>query len=213
MFKIKKPKFDNRVTEFLEPEQLQSLLAAIDADLERDPFTGRAMLLALSTGMRKSAILRLKWSDISFTRDNIHLRDAKSDKEGKTFDIPLNEGAKRVFQSTPKTGSPYVFPGAKGGQRSDFNRGTRRIREAAGLPKEFRPLHGLRHHYASALVSIIDGSVDIYTLQKLMTHGDTKTTERYATIANERLQTAAANANVLTERKVIAFPSTSEEAI
>ncbi|MEA1923917.1 MAG: site-specific integrase, partial [Pseudomonadota bacterium] len=212
MFKIKKPKFDNRVTEFLEPEQLQALLTAIDADLERDPFTGRAMLLALSTGMRRGALLRLKWADISFTRDNIHLRDAKSDKEGKAFDIPLNEGAKRVFKSIPKTGSPYVFPGDKGGQRSDFNRGTRRIREAAGLPKGFRPLHGLRHHYASALVSIKDGSVDIYTLQKLMTHSDTKTTERYATIADERLKTASANASSLIEKTVIQFPKQTEAA-
>ncbi len=212
MLRIKKDSFDNRVTEYLEPDQLQSLLAAIDADLKRDPYTGRAMLLALSTGMRRGALLRLKWADVSFTRDNIHLRDAKSNKKGKTFDIPLNEGAKRVFLSIPKTGSPYVFPGDKGGQRSDFNRGARRIRDAAGLPKGFRPLHGLRHHYASALVSIKDGSVDIYTLQKLMTHADTKTTERYATIADERLKAAAANANVLTERKVIPFPQTKTES-
>ena len=34
-------------------DQLQSLLEAIESDLEQDPFTGRAMLLALSTGIRR----------------------------------------------------------------------------------------------------------------------------------------------------------------
>lgn len=42
------------------------------------------------------------------------------------------------------------------------------IRDAAGLPKAFRPLHGLRHTFASMLAS--SGKVDMYVLQKFMTH-------------------------------------------
>jgi len=50
----------------------------------------------------------------------------------------------------------------------DVNHQIRKIKEAAGLPKDFRALHGLRHVFASMLAS--SGQVDLYTLQKLLTH-------------------------------------------
>lgn len=202
-FRIKKPSFDNTTTEVLSDDQLQSLLETIDLDLKRDPFTGRAMLLALATGMRRGALLRLRWNDIDHTTDFIVLRDAKSRKLNKTHKIPLNRAAKNVFESIPKTESPYVFPGEKGKdgewkQRSDFNRGSRRIKKNAGLPKDFRPLHGLRHHYGSALTS---SGVELYTVQKLLTHADPSTTQRYAHLSDDRLKQGAAVADSLIERK------------
>jgi site-specific recombinase XerD len=54
------------------------------------------------------------------------------------------------------------------------------------LPTKFR-LHGLRHHYASSLVS---AGVDLYTVSKLLTHKDTKTTQRYAHLADQALRDA-----------------------
>jgi len=52
------------------------------------------------------------------------------------------------------------------------------IKKAAGLPKDFRALHGLRHVYASMLAS--SGQVDLYTIQKLLTHKSPAMTQRYA---------------------------------
>ncbi|MDP6394274.1 MAG: hypothetical protein QF466_02310 [Desulfobacterales bacterium] len=43
-----------------------------------------------------------------------------------------------------------------------------KIKEDTGLPEDFRALQGLRHVYASMLAS--SGEVDMYTLQKLLTH-------------------------------------------
>ena len=59
----------------------------------------------------------------------------------------------------------------------------------AGLPKDFRPLHGLRHAYASMLAS--SGLVDMYTLQKLLTHKSPVMTQRYAHLRDESLKKAA----------------------
>ena len=59
----------------------------------------------------------------------------------------------------------------------------------AGLPEDFRPIHGLRHVFASALAS--SGQVDMYTLQKLLTHSDPKTTQRYAHLRDDALKNAA----------------------
>jgi site-specific recombinase XerD len=76
--------------------------------------------------------------------------------------------------STPA--SPYVFPGKNRGQRTDFKGPWQRIRKAAGLPGNFR-FHGLRHHFASTLVS---SGVDLSVVQALLTHKDARTTQRYA---------------------------------
>ncbi|GAB6113134.1 hypothetical protein JCM14713_28920 [Desulfomicrobium salsuginis] len=59
----------------------------------------------------------------------------------------------------------------------------------AGLPKDFRPFHGLRHVYASILAS--SGEVDMYTLQKLLTHKSSEMTQRYAHLRDETLQKAS----------------------
>jgi integrase len=95
----------------------------------------------------------------------------------------------------PRTGSPYVFPGRGGNQRTDINKQVTRIKEAAGLPKDFRALHGLRHVYASMLAS--SGQVDLYTLQKLLTHKSAAMTQRYAHLRDEAMQRAAALAGDL----------------
>jgi site-specific recombinase XerD len=64
-----------------------------------------------------------------------------------------------------------------------------RIKENAGLPKDFRALHGLRHVYASMLAS--SGKVDLYTLQKLLTHKSPIMTQRYAHLRDEALKEAS----------------------
>ena len=49
--------------------------------------------------------------------------------------------------------SEYIFPGKEGKQRIDIKKAVNRIKKRAELPRDFRPLHGLRHVYASMLAS------------------------------------------------------------
>jgi len=70
-----------------------------------------------------------------------------------------------------------------------INKRVRVIKEAAELPDDFRPLHGLRHVYASMLAS--SGQVDMYTLQKLLTHKSPLMTQRYAHLRDESLKRAS----------------------
>ena len=83
----------------------------------------------------------------------------------------------------------FVFPGKDGNQRKDFRRIARRVKERAQLPKDFRPIHGLRHNFASRLAS--SGQVDMYTLQKLLTHESPLMTQRYAHLADEAMKRAS----------------------
>lgn len=71
----------------------------------------------------------------------------------------------------------------------DINKAVNKIKKATGLSEDFRPLHGLRHTYASMLAS--SGKVDIYTLQRLMTHKSPVMTQRYAHLRDDALRQAA----------------------
>ena len=87
----------------------------------------------------------------------------------------------------------------------DINKQVNRIKKRAGLPAEFRPLHGLRHTYASMLAS--SGKVDMYTLQKLLTHKDPRMTQRYAHLRDETLKKAAKVADDIIEAALLAKDS------
>ena len=149
------------------------------------------MLMALYTGMRRGELFRLRWDDIDFERRFIHIRNPKG---GVDQTIPLNDAVRNVLNRVERTGSEYVFPGRGGKQRTDIKRPVNRIKEKAGLPKDFRALHGLRHVYASMLAS--SGKVDMYTLQKLLTHKSPQMTQRYAHLRDEAGRQAG---NVVTE--------------
>jgi len=183
-FKPTSPKVNNLKTEFLSEEQIRALLKAIDEDPH--PYAGSMMKIALFTGMRRGELLKLRWVDIDFERGFIKIRDPKG---GMDQTIPLNDAARGVLKSLPRTGADFVFPRKGGGQRTDINHQIKAIKERAGLPKDFRALHGLRHHYASMLAS--SGKVDMYVLQKLLTHKSPTMTQRYAHLRDEALRKAS----------------------
>ena len=183
-FKIEIPKLNNQTTEDLNPEQLEKLLRVLAA--HEDQTATNVMRLALFTGMRRSEILTLRWDKINFERGFISLKDPKGGPDQK---IPLNDGAREILSNCPRWGSPYVFPGRNGKKRVDIKTSVRKIRDAAGLPKDFRPIHGLRHAFASMLAS--SGKVDMFQLQKLLTHKNAQTTQRYAHLRDEVLKNAS----------------------
>lgn len=191
-FSIEMPAVDNLKTEDLTPKQLEKLLAVIEA---HPSVQARGIMkMALYTGMRASEIFRLQWSDCDFERGFITLRNPKG---GRDQVIPMNDAARKLLKNHPKYRSnrgkgpvsPFVFPGKGGRQRATVSRYAQQIRKDAGLPADFRPLHGLRHVYASMLAS--SGKVDLYTLQKLLTHKSPIMTQRYAHLRDDALKSAA----------------------
>ncbi|WP_459924266.1 tyrosine-type recombinase/integrase [Desulfatiferula olefinivorans] len=192
-FTIEMPKLNNEKTEELSPEQLDALLKALDDEPNRQ--VANLMKMALYTGMRRGELFRLKWQDIDYARNTIHLRDPKGGIDQK---IPLSDSARAILEGHEKTGSPFVFPGRGGGQRKDIKKQVNRIKIKAGIPDDFRALHGLRHVYASTLAS--SGKVDMYTIQKLMTHKSPQMTQRYAHLRDETLQIASNVAGDIIDR-------------
>lgn len=186
------PRVDNRKTECLTPAQAQALLAALDA--EEDQTLASLVRMALATGMRRGALVQLRWDDVDLRRGFITLRGDVA-KKRRTDTIPLSAEARRILEGVPRTESPHVFPGPDGTPGKGLRALLERIKVKARLPEDFRPMHGLRHTYASWLAS--SGKVDLYTLQKLLTHENPAMTQRYAHLADEAVKRAAAVADDL----------------
>ena len=174
-FKIQMPKVENYKTEELTNAQLQKLMQVLEE--ESDIQVSNLVRLALYTGMRRGELFNLNWGDIDFYNKTITV---KSDKKGDQPTIPLNEMAEKVLVEHAHTenGSKFVFPGRGGKKRTECKRPLLRIRKKAGLPDDFRILQGLRHVYASMLVS--SGKADLETLQSLLTQKSPLMTQRYA---------------------------------
>jgi integrase len=195
-FRIELPRVNNLKTEDLSPVQLSNLLQVIEKD---ENVQARSLMkMALFTGMRRGELFKLKWADINIEKGFIRLKDPKG---GVDQNVPLNSPAKDLLQSYERTkGSPFVFPGRSGRQRVDIHHQVNRIKKKAGLPKGFRALHGLRHVYASMLAS--SGQVDLYTLQKLLTHKSPLMTQRYAHLRDIALKRASDLAGELIDQAI-----------
>lgn len=183
------PHVDNQKTESLTDEQLSAYLHALEE--ESDQLAVAFLRLMLCTGIRRGALLHLRWADCDMERKIITLQGQYA-KKRTTDHIPMNRAAQEILAALPRE-SEYVFPGGDGGPRKDFRKAARRVRSKAGLPHDFRPMHGLRHAFASALIS--SGRVSLYELQKLLTHENASMTQRYAHLADEAMQRAAAVAD------------------
>jgi integrase len=185
------PKVNNEVTEDLTQEQYQRLLSVLQSDkvtvegktVKINRAVADIMLLILNTGMRRGEVLKLQWQHVNFDRGTILLKEPKG---GKDVLLPMNTGAREVLMRQKKT-SMYVFPNPQGGKRSHINVQARKIRDLAGLPKDFRPLHGLRHYYATELAS---KGVDITVISELLGHKSVGITMRYVNARDEKKRMA-----------------------
>ncbi len=191
---IELPSVDNAKTEIMTDEQQAAFLEALK---EEEPLAAAFLHIAFLTGVRRKALLALRWDDLNFQENFIILRGENA-KSGKTQIIPMGNRVHEILQSLERV-SEFVFPGRYGGHREDFVLAKRRVRDKAGLSKDFRPLHGLRHNFASQLAS--SGKVDMYTLQKLMTHESPEMTQRYAALADKALRRAVDIADTLLSTK------------
>jgi integrase len=184
-FKIEKPKVNNEKTEDLTKSQLENLKSVLESYLYKDVST--IFWIALYTGFRSKSILSLRVEDLDFNRKLIVLRTQKNGNQNRAFPMSqILEGKLKAWLEV-KPESEWLFPG-KTGHRTTVTKQARKIRELAGLPEDFRPLHGLRHVYASTLAS--SGKVGMQTLQRLLDHKDYKMTSRYSHLRDEALRSA-----------------------
>ena len=168
---------------FLSPEETERLGQVLRDVEEEMPSAVAAFRLLLLTGCRMSEIRDLRWEYVK--NDCIELPDAKTG--GRV--VPLGPEACAVLSAIPRDeDNPWVIAGRlPGSHLTDLQRPWRRIRKQAGL--EGVRIHDLRHSFASRALALGES---LTMIGKLLGHTQVQTTARYAHLARDSIQTAAA---------------------
>jgi len=190
--KVEKPKFDNKRIRFLSPEEAQLLLEESKNFWAKDKlWLHDICLLALHTGMRKSEILNLKYSQLDFNNNVIVLPNQKNKTTGHVYmSGPVREMLIRRMESRT---SEYVFPNPHTGKPTNYLVGFSSLIKRLGFndgitdSREKVVFHTLRHTYASWLAM---AGTPIFTIKELMRHKNIAMTTRYSHLAPDTKQDA-----------------------
>lgn len=130
-------------TDCLQREQLASWFAAVRSI--DNPVISVYLQSLLLTGARREELAGLRWEDVDFQWQTIHLAD-KVEHSGRT--IPLTPYIAELLQSLPKI-NEFVFASkrAKSGRLQEPRKAHNLAIEAAGLPA--LSIHGLRRSFAT----------------------------------------------------------------
>lgn len=186
---IRVPSKPRMVCRALEPAVATRLATAARARRDRK---GLAVLVALYTGLRRSEIASLRWSDID--QHGWLTIVGKGDVTGTIPVHPVVLGAMADLRCVltpadtqrPKVrhGADWVFPGRGGGHMNPttlYNH-VRDVAFEAGLPSI--PVHVLRH---TCLATALDITRDLRAVQELARHARPETTAGYTRVKRDRL--------------------------
>ena len=160
---------------FVTVEELPRLFDAIDA--APDVRVADFLRLALLTGARKSAILRMRFEDVDLARAVWSIPSSDS-KNKSPVHVPLVPEAVEVIRSRlfAAGGREHVFPGRAGkGHLTDVRKPVAKVFKAAGL--EDVHLHDLRRTFGSWQAA--NGSSELL-IGKSLGHKNTRSTAVYA---------------------------------
>lgn len=177
-------KFKERKMErYLTDEEYRRLLSVLKKNQDSglvNPMFVAAVLLILFTGLRKSEVVKLRWSEVYLHEQELRLEDTKTGRRT----VVISAEARGVLEGLKALGvsSAWVFPGERNPTRptSGLQHAWEKLRTEAGL--EGVRIHDLRHSFAS--IAAREGH-DVLMIQKLLGHKDIATTQRYAHLGSE----------------------------
>jgi len=144
-------------------------------------------LLGARAGLRRGEIHSLRWSDVDFERNRIHI-SPHEDWNPKDYErrwIPMSQDLRSHLQHLPKQ-QKYVLSDENGERVSLITMSVyfRKIVKKAGLKGG---IHTLRHTFGSHLAS---AGVPLYTISKLMGHSSVERTAIYSHLAPDVIDDA-----------------------
>jgi integrase len=133
--RVREPEFKGQI---IEPEEEELLLKY--AEQSKLIWLKAAIIMGIDCGVRRGELLKLKYSDIDFTRNTAHLRDTKN---GSNREIGLSNKAVQEIRKLPISISGDVFPIKR---YDTFNFYFNQLQKKTGINKRF---HDCRHTFAS----------------------------------------------------------------
>jgi integrase len=177
---------------YLTQEELKRLLKQVASKRDK-----ALILLAYSYGLRASEISLLRREDIDFARLKIRIQRVKGSISAEYPLRPEVAKALKSYLRTRKDNSPILFPSKRG---LPINRRTldylmKRYGKLAGIPKEKRHFHVLKHSIATHL---LDAGADIIFVKDWLGHKNIQNTIVYSQLTSRTREEQA--------RKVFASP-------
>ena len=185
---VEKPRLVKNSPRFLNQDEIQRLIEGAYGS-----HIYPLIVTALHTGMRKSELLNLKWTDIDFQQGTLSVQ-SKKDWHTKNYmsrtlqltpvlrDVLLEE-INRQHSEEKLCEYAFIWKGER--IKQDIRRSFRTALRNAGLENSGVTLHTLRHTFASQLVM---AGVPLREVQALMGHQNYETTLRYAHLAEDHVK-------------------------
>lgn len=175
---------DTRRIRWLTKEEAAILVLELPVHL-RD-----MVVFSLATGLRKSNVTNLKWSDVDLIKRHALVHPDES-KTSKAIPVPLNDSAVEVIRRQIGKHTEYVFT-YKGNRILQCNtQAWKKALKRAGI-ENFR-WHDLRHTWASWHVQ---NGTSLQELQQLGGWSSYEMVLRYAHLSSDHLKEAASRVNV-----------------
>ena len=200
MVDLELPREEKKLPVYLTPEDVQRILRAIEADFEIKAAEGQAqpgeilwlrdvIVLAVSTGLRRSELCNLTWEAINLEDRMLTVGHGHATKSHHQRPVPLAPPALDVLHTlhTPEA-SGYVIPGRRGGKLNGDYVGKcfKKYARLAKLPENVN-FHALRHTCASWLTM---NGVPLRVVQEILGHSSVSVTERYSHLAPGAMRAA-----------------------
>ncbi len=173
-------RYDPNAYDFFSPDEIERLGAGAASDQDRAVY-----LTAAFSGLRMGELIALRWGDVDFNTEALHVYSSYSlgtltaPKSGLTRTVPLAEQVRDLLKAhrklVPADRAELVFPGERG-EYLDGSALRRRYKKALKSAK-LRPLrfHDLRHTFGSIAID----QATIVQVQAWMGHADVQTTMKY----------------------------------
>lgn len=183
-----------RKPEYLTTSELTTFKDAVNKRLDRRAVSPYMILTAIYTGMRKSEIQALTWSDIDFMHGTISITKSWDDKRKKVKPtkntssnrtIPVNRELLDKLVDLRANHSIRVFQNILGEipTSNALNNMINKTLASVGISKNHFTFHSLRHVHVAFLIS---KGVDIYAISKRLGHSNITTTlNRYSYLIDE----------------------------
>jgi integrase len=193
---------DNRSNDFLTDAELQRFVQTVQAS--KNKVIANLILFMLSSGMRLTEAMSLKWEDVNMDNFTISIPAIRA-KSRRLKMIPMAGLAAEAVQTQVATrgDSEFVWVNARTGERyKNINKAFDVLRRKAGLPT-FK-IHGLRRTFATTLAN---AGTSINVIQQLLTHASPVTTDRYIRVSSKTLHDATNGASSVIRAAMAAAPA------
>ncbi len=188
---IDSPKLPANLPNYLEPEEVDALLTAADANTPEGKRDNTMLELVYATGLRVSELVSLEIYRVDMEMGCVTVMGKGSRERVVPMGIPASkavmeymEGPRHLLLGQKRSEALFVTRRGKPMTRQAFWKIVKKTARRAGITKEISP-HTLRHSFATHLVQ---NDADLRAVQIMLGHADISTTEIYTHVAQQRLK-------------------------